>query len=167
MSILPFIFGQRRRFIASDDPRRVPVRGVAPWGRWESRLEERLGWAMWRRPALCLGFTSQVWIGEHARVDFAFAREHVVVEADGEAFHGGIVAVLRDRRRDAGIRGAGYHVLRFPERRIRSSATACAEEVERLILSLRSKSTPDPVPASRSFLRNLSAATLSMVLPRS
>ncbi|HEY0259958.1 MAG TPA: DUF559 domain-containing protein [Lacisediminihabitans sp.] len=59
-----------------------------------------------------VGFRQQVTIAGAGRVDFLIGRR-LVVEADGAAFHTSREAFEEDRRRDAALSSAGYHVLRF------------------------------------------------------
>ncbi len=51
-------------------------------------------------------------------VDLLWARERLVVEVDGYAFHGGRQAFERDRERDAELQLAGHRVLRVTWRQI-------------------------------------------------
>jgi len=48
-------------------------------------------------------------------VDFFFPCHDLVVETDGDDYHGHALARRRDRRRDADLRGRGYTVIRVPE----------------------------------------------------
>jgi very-short-patch-repair endonuclease len=60
-------------------------------------------------------------------VDFLFAEQRVVVEADGWAYHRSRAAFERDRARDAALALAGYRVLRFTDRQVeREPATVAA-----------------------------------------
>ncbi|GAA2079663.1 hypothetical protein GCM10009840_13630 [Pseudolysinimonas kribbensis] len=61
---------------------------------------------------LGLGFRLQAVITGVGRVDF-LVEERVVVEADGDEFHGSAPARARDRIRDAAAVAAGYSALRF------------------------------------------------------
>jgi very-short-patch-repair endonuclease len=51
-------------------------------------------------------------------VDFLFAAQRVVVEADGWAYHRSRAAFERDRERDAALALAGHRVLRFTDRQV-------------------------------------------------
>jgi hypothetical protein len=50
---------------------------------------------------------------EGFRVDFVWRKQKVVVEVDGWRGHGSRARMVRDRRRDLTLRGAGYIVLRY------------------------------------------------------
>ena len=56
----------------------------------------------------------QVWIGRF-RVDFLWAAERLVAEADGEAAHRGQRRQARDADRDSELDARGYQTLRFSE----------------------------------------------------
>ena len=56
-------------------------------------------------------FRKQVPIGPYC-ADIACHHARVVIEVDGDT-HGTPAAIRRDRRRDAFLRGEGYHVIRF------------------------------------------------------
>jgi very-short-patch-repair endonuclease len=51
--------------------------------------------------------------GDRYRVDFLFARAHLVVECDGFEAHSGHLRWKRDRRRVADIELEGYRVIQF------------------------------------------------------
>ncbi len=57
-------------------------------------------------------------MAEGFEVDLLWRAAHVVVEADGHAFHGSRSRVERDRTRDAALAAAGYVVLRFTWRQV-------------------------------------------------
>jgi very-short-patch-repair endonuclease len=60
-------------------------------------------------------------------VDFLFAEQRLVIEADGWAFHRSRAAFERDRERDAALTLAGHRVLRFTDRQVeREPATVAA-----------------------------------------
>jgi very-short-patch-repair endonuclease len=46
------------------------------------------------------------------------ARRGVVVELDGDEYHGDRAAFQRDRRRDVALQVAGFRALRFSHRRL-------------------------------------------------
>jgi REase_MTES_1575 len=47
------------------------------------------------------------------RLDFAYPRQQIAIELDGAAYHSGVLAERRDRRRDNGLGAMGWRVLRF------------------------------------------------------
>jgi very-short-patch-repair endonuclease len=51
--------------------------------------------------------------GSAIRLDFAYPRRMVGVELDGAAYHSGVRAERRDRRRDTQLGAIGWRVLRF------------------------------------------------------
>lgn len=55
---------------------------------------------------------TQVWIPTVGEVDFVVG-ERLIVEADGEANHGGSGLRAKDLRRDASAAALGYQTLRF------------------------------------------------------
>jgi very-short-patch-repair endonuclease len=52
------------------------------------------------------------WVG---RVDFVHPRKKLIVEVDGEAFHGSLSAKRTDARRDDALTNAGWKVLRLTD----------------------------------------------------
>lgn len=61
--------------------------------------------------------------------DVLWAKERLVVELDGYAFHRSRTAFERDRARDARLQLAGYRVIRITHRRLLSEAEAVIEEI--------------------------------------
>jgi len=150
-------------------PGRAAIACAGPWGRCESKLEHRLGWAMWALPDLRMRFVSQHWILRW-RVDFAFQFEKVVVEADGAHFHGGVVDRVKDGLRERGIEAEGWRVIRFDESRIRGDANGCAVDVLDFVHHQPLKRAAAPSrfvlrPASTASARPLSSAFFSYRLP--
>ncbi|HWT91411.1 MAG TPA: DUF559 domain-containing protein [Solirubrobacteraceae bacterium] len=72
-------------------------------------------------------------------VDFLWRDQRVVVETDGMATHGGVLAAIEDRERDAALTRAGYLNQRFVWRQItrRAEQPATAETVRALLRSGR------------------------------
>jgi len=66
-------------------------------------------------------------------VDFLWPAQRLVVEADGERFHGHSVAFERDRRRDRALQVAGYRVVRLTYRQIESEPEAAIAAIRRLL----------------------------------
>ncbi|HEY5430882.1 MAG TPA: DUF559 domain-containing protein [Solirubrobacteraceae bacterium] len=62
-------------------------------------------------------------------VDALWARERVVVEADGYAFHGHRAAFERDRRKDQTLAAAGYTVIRVTWRQLADEPLAVAVRI--------------------------------------
>ena len=68
-------------------------------------------------------------------VDALWARERLIVELDGFAFHHHRTAFERDRARDAALQAAGYRVIRLTHRRLEREPVAVAAEIRRLLRS--------------------------------
>ena len=66
-------------------------------------------------------------------VDALWARERLIVELDGFAFHHHRTAFERDRARDAALQAAGYRVIRLTHRRLEQEPAAVAAEIRRLL----------------------------------
>jgi very-short-patch-repair endonuclease len=60
------------------------------------------------------------WHIDGIEVDFVFAEGRLLVETDSSRYHRSREAFERDRERDAIFARAGYRVLRFTDRQIRS-----------------------------------------------
>jgi hypothetical protein len=70
---------------------------------------------------------------EGCEVDMLWARERLVVELDGYAYHGSRAAFERDRTRDATLQLADYRVLRVTSRRLEAEPSVIAETVRSLL----------------------------------
>jgi very-short-patch-repair endonuclease len=68
------------------------------------------------------------WV-ENLEVDFLFAAQRLVVEADSYRYHRSRRAFERDRERDAILARAGYRTLRFTDRQMRRQASEVAETI--------------------------------------
>jgi very-short-patch-repair endonuclease len=68
------------------------------------------------------------WV-ENLEVDFLFAAERLVVEADSYRYHRSRRAFERDRERDAILARAGYRTLRFTDRQMRWQSSEVAETI--------------------------------------
>jgi very-short-patch-repair endonuclease len=66
-------------------------------------------------------------------VDALWARQRLVVELDGFAYHRHRAAFERDRARDATLQAAGYRVIRFTHRRLTREPDAVAEQLGALL----------------------------------
>jgi hypothetical protein len=66
-------------------------------------------------------------------VDALWARQRLVVEMDGFAFHRHRAAFERDRARDAELIAAGYRVVRLTHRRLHDYPEAVAGQLRRLL----------------------------------
>ena len=64
-----------------------------------------------------------------SRVDFLFANQRLVVEADRRTFHRSRRAFERDRERDAILARAGYRTLRFTHRQLTREPAMVAETI--------------------------------------
>jgi very-short-patch-repair endonuclease len=69
-----------------------------------------------------------VWV-EGLEVDFLFAAQRLVVEADSYRFHQTRRAFERDRERDAILARAGYRTLRFTHRQMERRAEEVAQTI--------------------------------------
>ncbi len=72
---------------------------------------------------------------EGFEVDACWAEQRLVVELDGHAYHRGVDAFERDRRRDTRLQLAGYRVLRITQRRLDYESSSVLDELGRLIMS--------------------------------
>jgi very-short-patch-repair endonuclease len=63
-------------------------------------------------------------------VDFLFAEQRLIVEADSWRYHRTRQAFERDRRRDATHLRAGYRTLRLTDRQLEGDAHDVAQAVE-------------------------------------
>jgi very-short-patch-repair endonuclease len=98
--------GRLRRALAEHTPGTTVTR---------SDLEERM-LALCRTRGLPNPRVNHVVAG--LEVDFLFAAQRLVVEADGWAYHRSRAAFERDRERDAALALAGHRVLRFTDRQV-------------------------------------------------
>jgi very-short-patch-repair endonuclease len=92
----------------------------------KSELEERM-LALCDRHGLSRPRVN-AWI-EGLEVDFLFAAEKLVVEADSYKYHRSRRAFERDRERDAILARAGYRTLRFTDRQMRRQASEVAQTI--------------------------------------
>jgi Protein of unknown function (DUF559)/Transcriptional regulator, AbiEi antitoxin len=72
-------------------------------------------------------------------VDAVFREARLAVELDGRDVHGQPAAVIRDRRREMAIRGAGYRIVRYSDEQINRRGDATAADLSAL---LRLATTP-------------------------
>lgn len=72
--------------------------------------------------------TPQYIIGPYI-ADFAFPEHHLVVECDGDYWHGNPKQQAKDRRKDGYLNHNGWDVLRLPEHRILSNIDECVQEI--------------------------------------
>lgn len=79
-------------------------------------------------------YKPQYTIGKY-RADF-FVEPNIVIECDGDRWHGSDEKVKKDRIRDKFFFSRGYIVRRFTGREIRADSEKCAREIEQLILSV-------------------------------
>lgn len=61
--------------------------------------------------------------------DFAIPEAMVIIECDGEYWHGRPETQQRDHQKDAYLKACGYTVLRFSEREIKQDVEACVQVV--------------------------------------
>ncbi len=83
--------------------------------RTRSWAERRL-LALIRQAGLPVPLTNRQLLG--FQVDALWPEHRLVVEVDGERFHGGRRAFDNDRARDAALVAAGYRVIRFTARQL-------------------------------------------------
>jgi very-short-patch-repair endonuclease len=67
------------------------------------------------------------------KADFLWRTEHLIVETDGRASHGTPQAFERDRRRDQLLTLAGFKILRFTWRQVRTEPDAVAGTIGALL----------------------------------
>ncbi len=79
-------------------------------------------------------------------VDFLFAEQRVVVEADSWQHHRSRGAFERDRERDATLALAGHRVLRFTDRQMKRDAATVAAAI-RAALAAGARAPPAPPPS--------------------
>jgi very-short-patch-repair endonuclease len=77
-------------------------------------------------------------------VDFLFAEQRLVVEADGWAFHRSRAAFERDRERDAALALAGHRVLRFTDRQVQREPATVAAAIRAALGVTDALSAPGP-----------------------
>jgi very-short-patch-repair endonuclease len=97
-----------------------------------NRLEARLAAALRQVLPSSASIRPQFRIGRR-RADFlvSYRRRSVVVEADGEHWHGGVKARIRDWQRDRSLASVGLETLRFREKEINRNPKRCARRVAR------------------------------------
>jgi very-short-patch-repair endonuclease len=76
-------------------------------------------------------------------VDFLWPAQRVVVETDGETFHGNPLAFERDRKRDRELQLSGYRVIRFTYRQIEEESDAVISAIRRLLAATSPAPAPD------------------------
>lgn len=113
-----------------------PVGAAIPESRLETRLLRVISAS--RLPEPQRQFT--VFSGKKvvARVDFAYPKQRVAIEADGYRYHSGRQAWARDLARRNALQGLGWTVLHFTHHQI----VARREEVVDLIASALSRAKP-------------------------
>lgn len=72
-------------------------------------------------------------------VDLAFPAARLVVEADGDYWHGRPAQQERDSRKDSWLTSHGWRVLRLWEREIRADVVECVDRIVVLIDATRHK----------------------------
>lgn len=96
----PHVGRARARLAAADGRSESPRETLTRWVRWQAGLRPE--------PQVVVRLDGRA----VARVDLAFRRERVAVEADGTAVHGSVEAVYADRRRQNLLAAAGWVVVR-------------------------------------------------------
>ena len=110
----------------------------------ESPIEDRLYAVMCVRSMLLGEFQTQFEVGPY-RLDFAFPKVKLYVEADGKQHYDDPGQVAHDRRRGEYLASLGWTALRFPGRDINRDPHGCAEQVQKLYSKLLKRSgIPEP-----------------------
>jgi very-short-patch-repair endonuclease len=117
------------------------LRDVARRLRRDSTEAERRLWRAIRGSALGVGFRRQHPIGS-AIADFACVEGRLVVGLDGGQ-HGGAA----DGERDAGMRAAGWRVLRYWNNEVIENLEGVLADIARVLAE--GKSAPDAAPPPR------------------
>lgn len=85
--------------------------------------------------------------GRRVRADLLHRRAGVVIELDGDAYHGDTDAVRRDRRRDAELAMLGLQTVRLGYRDLRDRPEWCRDVVTRIVRArLDRDARPQPHP---------------------
>ena len=71
--------------------------------------------------------------GRRRTADMLHRKAMLVIELDGDAFHGGVKAQQEDRERNTDFAAAGYMTLRFGWRDLRDRPSWCREQVLRVV----------------------------------
>ncbi len=66
----------------------------------------------------------------------------IVVECDGEYWHGSPEAKKRDAKRDRYLTSRGYRVMRFPEAAILADVAACVQSIVAALVKTYERSGP-------------------------
>ena len=86
-------------------------------------------------------------------LDFVFSQQRVVVEVDGYRFHSSRSAFERDRRKDAILSAAGWHVLRVTWRQMEReplAVIAARPGAHKSTNVSRTRRRPRPTPTARA-----------------
>jgi very-short-patch-repair endonuclease len=75
-----------------------------------------------------INFKQEIRIGKFC-IDFLILNKKIVIECDGEYWHSGRRAELRDKRKDKFLKSRGYCIYRFSESEIKASAEDCVKRV--------------------------------------
>lgn len=75
-----------------------------------------------------LNFQPQFTIGQYI-VDFAFKNQKLVVECDGDYWHGSDQQKAKDRRKDGFLKKNGWQILRLTETEIKENPENCLSKV--------------------------------------
>ena len=87
---------------------------------------------------------------EGFEVDFVWPEARLIVETDSRTWHDTADAFERDRVRDARLTAAGWRVVRFTRRRVRTEPAVVADLVRTLLRSLSLPSAVDVLEAQRA-----------------
>ncbi|MGB6501611.1 MAG: DUF559 domain-containing protein [Thermoplasmata archaeon] len=77
-------------------------------------------------------------------VDALVPGPRIVIECDGEYWHGRPDMQVRDARKDGYLKSRGYTVLRFPEAAIRADVGQCVDQVVSTLVGYYNRQKPGP-----------------------
>lgn len=77
-----------------------------------------------------INFKQEVQFGKFY-VDFLLPERKVVIECDGDYWHGSQKIKARDERKDEFLKARGYRIYRFSEEKIKLSADGCVNQTLR------------------------------------
>ena len=122
-----------------------PAVAVARQGRLKSPLEAKVLPIVLRGgvPAPRANAPVRLANGKTIEVDFLWAEQRFVVEADSRSFHGTEAAFERDRWRDRELMRVGYATLRVTHQAAEHEATAIAETIRRRLAVVPKQVVPE------------------------
>lgn len=94
----------------------------------ETSIEEKIRKGLENRK---IDFQQEVKIGKYY-LDFLIPNKNIVIECDGEYWHGLSRAKIRDKNKDKFLKSKGYLIYRFGEKEIKNSAEDCLSKINLL-----------------------------------